>query len=379
MRPVPLSAAIVFAAAGMPAQEGTPPAASVSFIDDAAVLLEYASAYDVHSEPDGSTLPLRSQLGNFDTDRVLRDLEAHVDPGAYDFVLLYSLRELPGWIHSGTRIVTTPAKNIGADNCCYGSPPIRPAWPRLRAVPHMNSVSYVAEAGLHHALLVAAHEMGHFWNVRWNRAPVGPRDWRAGMPAGWLAGCCGHWTWNWVKDAGEDRPPGIMGSDPTNDRFNEFDLYAMGLMGYDEVRAVRHEVYECDPPGDAACPAGATHAIGVDDLIAGLEASAPERVDGDGRRFPDTDETMAFVRILPVVVKGADEPLTEAEADLMRAFAAEMPAAWSAATRGRSTMSVGVVEPPCAPNARCVAPIEPGSRHTVALGPRPAAIAPDAP
>jgi hypothetical protein len=376
VRPLAVSVAIALAAARLRAQERADAASGVSFIDDVAVVLEYASAYDVHSEPDGSTTSLRSQLGTFDTDRILSDLEAHVDPGAYDFVLLYSLRELPGWIHSGARNVTTPAKNVGADNCCYGAPPAHERWPRLRSVPHMNSVSYVAEAGMHHALHVAAHEMAHFWNVRWSRAAVGPREWRAGMPVGWLAGCCSHWTWNWIDEPGGDRLPGIMGSDPTSDRFNEFDLYAMGLMGYDEVRSVRHAVYECDPPGDAACTQGPAHSIGVDDLIAGLAASAPERVAGDGRRFPDTDPTMGAVRILVVVVEGADETLTDDAANLVRQLAAGMPAAWNAATRGRSTMSVAVIPPAGAScdsggNRPCVIPISAVARHPIELAARP--------
>jgi hypothetical protein len=178
---VALVLAALTIAVGLNAQDDSAPP-RVSFVNQAAVVLEYASAYDVHSPPEpGSTLPLRSQLGDFDTDRILRDLERHVDPGAYDFVLLYSLRELPGWIHSGDRNVTTPARNIGSDNCCYGAPPARPSWVRLRAAPHMNSLAYVAESGLHHALLVAAHEMAHFWIVRSARTS-GSRECR---PRGW--------------------------------------------------------------------------------------------------------------------------------------------------------------------------------------------------
>jgi hypothetical protein len=371
-------AAVLLAAGRLSAQDAAAPA--VSFVDDVAVVLEYDSAYDVHSPPEaGSTLPLRSQLGSFDTTRILGDLESAVDPASYDFVLLYSVRELPGWIHAGDRNVVTPARNIGSDNCCYGAPPAHPHWTRLRAAPHMNSLSYAAESGLQHAHLVAAHEMSHFWNVRWNRAPVGPHEWRAGMPPGWLAGCCAHWTWNWIDDPGGDRLPGIMASDPTSERFNEFDLYAMGLMGYEEVRTVRHEVYECEPPEDAACPRGAVHAIGVDDLIDGLRASAPDRVDGDGRRFPDTDPATSSLRVLLVIVMGRDETLTDAAVDVASGLAAGLPAAWGTATRGRSEMSVAVVRPPapgaCAADvatARCVVPTGSAPGRPIELPPRPA-------
>lgn len=360
----------------------TPP--RVSLIDDAAVVLEYGSVYDVHTGPEpGSTLPPRSQLGAFSTDRILEDLEGIVDPTAYDFVLVYSLTEVPGWIHFEGRNVETPARNIGLDNCCYGAGPLRPKWPRLRAAPHMNAVSFIEATGpadvpdLRRGLLRAAHEMGHFWSVRWSHAPVGPREWKPDMPVGWLAEAGSHWTWNWV-DEGEEAgpPPGIMSSDPSNSRFNEFDLYAMGLMGYDEVRSVRHPVYECDPPENPVCR-GPIHAIGIDDLIAGLAASAPPGVDGDGRRFPDVDASMTRLRILPVIVKGADEILTAEQASLIRRFAANMPAAWSEATWGRSTMTVGVVAPAVPPScgesarARCVVPLGRRPAGPVELGPRP--------
>ncbi len=102
----------------------------VSFISEAAVVLEYDSVYDVHTPLDPD-LPVRSQPGSFDTATILDDLTDWIDPSGYDFVFLYSLDEIPGGINSGSRGVTTPAKNIGLYNPPYGQGPNYPAWSQL--------------------------------------------------------------------------------------------------------------------------------------------------------------------------------------------------------------------------------------------------------
>lgn len=75
---------------------------SWSTVDDVAIVLEYDSVYDVHT-PLNPDQPIRSQPGSFFSGEILQDLECFVDPSSYDFVLLYSLQEVPGWIHSGPR------------------------------------------------------------------------------------------------------------------------------------------------------------------------------------------------------------------------------------------------------------------------------------
>jgi hypothetical protein len=76
------------------------------------------------------------------------------------------------------------------------------------------------------------------------------------------------------------------------------------------------------------------------------------------------------------VVEGADETLTDDAANLVRQLAAGMPAAWNAATRGRSTMSTAVIPPAGAScdsggNRLCVIPISAVARHPIELAARP--------
>lgn len=80
-----------------------------------AVVLEYSSVYAVHTAID-PTRPLRSRPGSFFTGTILSALRQVVDPTKYDFVLIYSLEEVPGWINSGDVGTPTPAKNIGLYN-----------------------------------------------------------------------------------------------------------------------------------------------------------------------------------------------------------------------------------------------------------------------
>ena len=108
----------------------------ISFIDSFAVVIEYPSVYDVHNIPDQVNYPnMRAQPGYFDTERILSDLEKEIEPSYYDFILLYSLIEIPGWINSGMNY-GRPAKNIGfsnsgasADSHGFSN------WSRLRSVP----------------------------------------------------------------------------------------------------------------------------------------------------------------------------------------------------------------------------------------------------
>lgn len=310
---------------------------SWSFINNSAIVLEYPSVYAVHS-PLNPLEPLRSQAGVFMTSQILEDLECFVDSSLYDFVLMYSVQEVPGWIHSGPRGIQAPARNIGLPNSQFGTLSAFAAWPRLLLAPHMNSISLAevnedSKFGLHAAM----HEMGHAWNVFWSQLSPGPRDWTEGNPVAWLGACCGHWSWNWV----DPQMPGMMYSAPTYPRFNEFDLYAMGLMPYLEARQAIYEVYE--DPGTG--PPGPNHAVTLDDLIFSLSQRGGDYYEGSGLRFPATDPTTAELRTLIVVIMGADETLTLGHEQTINELAAGLPPAWFEATQGRSSMTVTIPDP----------------------------------
>lgn len=319
---------------------GTPPPRSVRFLGEDVVVLEYRNVYDVHVAPDYENYPnIKSQPGGFDVEQILADLVPHVDSAAYDFVLMYTLHEVPGWINAGPTYLT-PAINIGLANATYYND-YRPAdWPKLRGAPHMNSVDFIEFSGPeipgHHASLIASHEMYHHWGVfiTYNE-DVGPREWQQSDPIAWLAGCCAHWTWVWD----EDDMPGIMYSGPTSDYFNEFDLYIMGLMGYDEASQVSHLVYEYESDPRIL------HELTLDDLIYALSLAGPDHFETDGQRFPDMDPSVEEMRILIVVVKGVEEIMYESDTDLLLGMADTLPDAWNVATWGRSSLVVKLPEP----------------------------------
>lgn len=343
------------------------PDPNIGFFENAAVLLEYRSVYDVHNPPDTINYSnLRIQPGHFDWDRILADLNGVILPASYSFVLLYTLQEVPGWIWSGSR-TSTPAKNIGFVNAMYnGLPPwnitsgVRVPWKNLRAIPHMNGVNFLAdslpELPNYGSTLTAIHEMAHYWGVFINRkCSVGPREWQPGRdPVSWLAGGCGHWTWVWEQSG----MPGILYSGPTSGKFNEFDLYFMGLMGYAEARQATYQLYEyprTDPP--------VLHPVNLDSLIFGLSLEGSALYEGDGHRIPDTDSTVQNLRTLIVVVKGRDEVFTASQRRLVARLAAELPADWQTATWGRSAMSIGIdtAQMPRAPHKVLTAAPEPGA------------------
>jgi hypothetical protein len=323
--------------AGLAEERPAPP--DVRVLGSAAIVLSYDSVFDVHDPPDPAADDVRSQAAGFDTRVILSDLARYVDASLYDFCLLYTVEEVPGWVHAGPRY-SNPAANIGLANDSYGASRTPPGWPRLRSAPHMNSLDLLTMRlpgvrGLT-GTVIAFHEIGHYWGVRLPRNPgTGVDEWSDDQPVAWLGAASSHWTRNWQ---GENEP-GIMSGTPTGRRFNAFDLYAMGLMGYDEAATYSYVVRVPERDG---LPPG-TQRLTLDDLIQGLALSGGEFHRGDGRRDPDTDESARDLRALLVVVKGrGDDMTTEQEENLMR-LAEEMPAAWSEATWGRSTLSVEVV------------------------------------
>jgi hypothetical protein len=329
-------------------QAGEVPAPAVSFIREAAVILEYPSVYDVHSALD-PTRDIRSQGGSFDASSILDDLKPFVDEAIYDFVLMYSLQEIPGWIHSGDQWNGAPAKNIGQRNSSYGNGRDAGSWIQLRGTPHMNSIDIYDQweifPGSDGGTLIPIHEIGHYWMVNWSRSSGGPRTWRPGDPIAYLAGASYHWSWNWVDTiVGPATMPGIMYSAPLSYEFNEFDLYAMGLMGFSDLSEVSHVIYECAPPDYNACNPGDTHELKVEHLVESLSLEGPNYFAGDGRRMPGSDVAVQNIKTLIVIIKGEDETISGHQESLITTIAANLPDAWSIATWGRSQMST-LVQP----------------------------------
>jgi hypothetical protein len=330
---------------------------SVSYLDDTAVIMEYDSVFDVHTDPDPAKYPdQRSQPGNFTTNRVLEDLEPYVHSDGYDFVLLYTVREVPGWIHAGSRYSTPNGKNIGHLNSDSGNswkPGNSTGWDKLRSAPHMNSVDFIDRPEPNRpnygGSRTVFHESFHYWgpDITGNYT-VGPREWKPGDPLAWLAQTALHWSWNFA----DPTMPGIMASGATSSQFNAFDLYLMGLVDYAEASTFSYTIYELDPvtqgvPNDP----GLFHELTIDDLIVSLALRGPDYFEGDGRRIPEIDETAEEFHALVVVVKGKDDVLTESHTELIRDMVADIPPAWEIATWGRSMMDARVELPvPAAPS-----------------------------
>ena len=312
-------------------------------------MLEYDSVYDVHSPPitTDPTVPLSTQSGYWFEDLILSALDRALDYQkyeTYDYVLIYSVPEVPGWINSGYyRYVA--AKNIGRPNADY-----HPRYDfsfRLRAVPHMNAIAYMASPSSwadpgQYGMQVAVHEMAHFWGVYWgNGRWYRPQDWKPDEPIGWLATYHQHWSYNWAGAAG----PGIMDGFATRElqtQFNAFDLYALGLMDYAEARNQHYSIYE-DPTGQHI--AGTSHVLGIDDLIYLNLLQGSWLYEAPGQRAPATEPEARHIRLLPVIIKGKDDVMTSAQEQLIRNFVDRMPQWWNNATWGRSTAEVGILEP----------------------------------
>jgi hypothetical protein len=322
-----------------PQLRSAPPEAKVSYIDDIAVVMEYNSVFDVHPKHDPVKYPnIRAQSAVFDVSTILGQLRKFVRASEYDFVLMYSLQELPGWIHSGGRAFV-PAKNIGMPNISYATTStLFAGWTKLRSYPHMNDLFFLTKATdfppNYNSTLIAFHEIGHYFGVQLSaNASTGPALWDPTKhPLGYLAGCCGHWSWNWNKNA-EGTWPGIMYSGPTDPKFNAYDLYTMGLMDYAEASKINYTIYENNKPT-------ATHTIKLDDLIAALKLTNDGRYEGDGKRIPSLDPKIKDLKALLVVIKGKDETISATDLSLLRKLAADMPNDWKTATWGRSQMSV---------------------------------------
>jgi len=310
-------------------------------LEDVAVILEYDSIYDVHT-PYDPCQPIRSQGGGFYTSSILSDLGTVVDSSRYNFVLLYSVQEVPGWIHSGgyNRYL---AKNIGRNNTLYGSPPTFSDWPNLISYPHMNSIDFLDRPILpdrpnYGSTLTVFHEIGHNWCVYWSQDSPGPHEWKLGDPVAWLAAASSHWTWVWL----EPNMPGILYSGPTSNYFNAFDLYAMGLMDYNEISQYSYLLEDpCSPPEDPNI-----YEVTVDDLIYSLSLVGGDFYEGDGKRIPAMDPNIENLTTLIVVIKEVNETFTQEQIDLVVDLAYDLPGDWNTATWDRSSIDITIYPPP---------------------------------
>lgn len=309
---------------------------TISLIGETCVLLEYESVYDVHTPPDPENYPnMRSQPAHFDKPRILSDLETIIDPADYDFVLLYTVQEVPGWIKNGIKYYV-PAENIGRPNSMYGSEG-HDTWPELRSVCHMNSLDFLdrvnsAVPDLAHfgSTLTAIHEMGHFWGVYITRnVSTGRADWdEAVHPLGFLASHVPHWMGIWQGEG----LPGIMLTAPNGRRFNAWDLYLMGLLNYEQASRHTYSI----PHDDAI------YEVTLDDVIDALSLAGEDYFRDAGRRQPPLESSAADVRTLICVVKGRDEILSETQTGLLFDFVENLPNDWHIATWELSTMSVSI-------------------------------------
>jgi hypothetical protein len=232
----------------------------VEIINDIIVEMTYTSVYDVHVAPDTITYPnIRAQPGGFDKFTILHHLKEYICPDEYDFIMLYTLHEVPGWINSGHR-ARIAAKNIGLWNPDYGSllPPTPFEYSKLRNMPHMNSLEFMnSYYGEPLGVLVALHEMGHHWGVYITYDNPTVFDYSPGVPAAHVTTCCGHWVayfeeaWDYSTNYFGQGMPGLLSSGPADDYFNVWDLYFMGLMDYNECKPYSYDVFEyphTDPP-----------------------------------------------------------------------------------------------------------------------------------
>lgn len=320
--------------------------ASVFSIKDTIVVVQYPQIWDVHPRFDPVNYPNpRVQPAAYNMTRVLGDLAAYVDPARYDFVAMYSMDSVPGWINSGSNY-GNGARNIGINNSVsLHSPPA--GWPRLRSAPHMNSLYYINNDPnpVRHQLstLVLFHEIGHLWGVFITvNGTVGPREWVPGQPVAWLAGVNGHWAFNWTTTACPC-PVGILTSGASDVRFNAFDLYAMGLMGYDEVKTQRYTVYEVVKPFGPNDPTK-PHPVTVDSLIDNLSRSGAAFFTGNGHRIPDTETWSRSVNTLLTIVMGRDQQPSAELVNRLMTVARDATPDWATATWGRSQMNIAVVK-----------------------------------
>jgi len=326
----------------------------ISILNDSIVIMQYESIYDVHSDWDSlSGLSIRQTRGLYDYKRVIKDLGRALNPTKYHFIGLYSdddfgYGQVPGWIHAGTRNEVS-AKNIGRANDIYGTKFV-PEWGDIMAIQHMNDIEFMADEASdrpnYGLTLSFFHEIGHQWGVRWYGLLEKNLEyfafyetWEPWMTLVPLVNGGGHWAQGvsgiWVNPENA----GIMPTAPEN-RFNAFDLYAMGVLSYEEVADTVYYLRDLNTE--------ITYPFTVDTLISVLSLHTQftyenEYFTGDGKRFPAKDPRMDNLRSLIVIITGEEESdLTADDKELALRSAREVPGDWDWATWGLSSMSTRI-------------------------------------
>lgn len=348
------------------------PNPKIAFINDSVVRLHYDSIYQVHEwfdtiqypqilEQQNPVAQLRNGLiGKYDYARIFADLMTVLDAREYHSIGIYSdddLRygELPGWIHSGPRNKYL-AKNIGHNNHLVDCGPFFPERGKNFAMLHMNNVEFIDRPigflDNYGSTLTYFHELGHNWGVHW-RPSVGEAlnwsfsDWEPWMPTLYLIVGGTHWinsSERWVNP----NNMGILPSGPIYNRWNVFDLYAMGIMPYNQLQD--SVIWARDTATLNEYP------ITIDSLITTLGKAQHyientpldqlpdylenwQYIQGDGKRIPAVDLQMQELKALIVVVTGKESIFTQADSALLLGLARDIPPDWKYATYKRSSIS----------------------------------------
>jgi hypothetical protein len=355
------------------------PNPTITFLNDSVVRLDYDSIYQVHEWWDTVQNPGAVFSGPFSYDytRIFSDLMTVLDAREYHFIPIYGDDDLrygllfdpasgfatiPGGGNSGSPN-TIPAKNIGRENNSYDeyAGGIHTARGNNYSMPHMNDIKLLPNSSAnilgpnlnYGSTMRLFHEIGHTWGVTWNTSVSNVLNWdvlnwEPWMPPITLVAGGGHW-WAYYSNRWVDpRNGGLLTSAPSINRFNIFDLYAMGAVSYNDI--VDSVLYVRDPNTLIEYP------VTVDSLILLLNKAqnylngtpqedlpnylqGDEYLTGDGKRIPATDPNTQHFKTLIVVVTGAESIFTGSDQDLVLKLARDVPPDWEVATRGYSHMS----------------------------------------
>jgi hypothetical protein len=271
-----------------------------------------------------------------DQTQLLSDLAYYVTAEEYDFVLFYSLSDWSGWSDLHGPCVP-PAQNTGfkndqaLDSRCAKVPV---GWEKLRGFAF--SPIHDRDSGANDSnTLMAMHKMGQAWGVLWDHTLTtveGNQKTSCGSSVGAGSGYSPK-SIDWY----DEEQPGLLQSPPAGEFFNELDLYAMGLMGYEEASAYEFLVYKDSDRTSLGW-------LSVDDLATHLTEHGSEYSNGDGRRLPDTDISANNLRVLLVLITAETEEATADQVATLLDLSHGLSEAWNEATLRRSALSTEVLQ-----------------------------------
>lgn len=356
------------------------PNPTITFLNDSVVRLDYDSIYHVHEWWDTIQYPgvvFQDGRLTYDYTRIFSDLMTVLDAREYHFIPVYGdddlrygllfdpaqgFHTMPGGDNAGSPN-TIPAKNIGRENNSYDQHAggVHPERGYNYSMPHMNDIKILPKSSTnifgHHpnfgSTMRLFHEIGHTWGVIWNTSVANALNWdvlnwEPWMPPITLVAGGNHW-WPYGSNRWVDpKNGGLLTSSASINRFNIFDLYAMGAVSYNDI--VDSVLYVRDPNTLVEYP------VTVDSLILLLNKAqnylnitppedlpnylqGDEYLTGDGKRIPATDPNTQHFKTLIVVVTGAESIFSRSDKDLVLKLAKDVPPDWEIATRGYSHMS----------------------------------------